>query len=158
MAKYVTTGANSSAKKWPRMNMLKVSDRREVEELHPKGFRYEARKADTDAEFRQGMLLLHREMRSDGNDADEMRETVASVVFFGRWPAAHHAIRAVREKARTGNSRVAREIPGQYACPCPALARIQRHETAGILLRTRCGTHTPGQERFSAPRVSRESH
>jgi hypothetical protein len=67
------------------MNTPKVSEHREVEQPQPKGFHLEARMADTDAEFRQRMVRLYREMRADsesGNDADEMRETIGGVAFL----------------------------------------------------------------------------
>ena len=67
------------------MNTLKASEHREVEQPQPKGFHLEARTADTDAEFRQRMVRLYREMRADsesGNDADEMRETIGGVAFL----------------------------------------------------------------------------
>jgi hypothetical protein len=81
MAEHVITGANSNVK-GAAMNTLKVSEHREIVQPQPTGLPLEARAVETDAEFRQRMVLLHREIRSDGNNADEMHETIAGVAFL----------------------------------------------------------------------------
>lgn len=67
------------------MDTPKASEPRELVQPQPKVFHHEARTADTDAEFRQRMVRLYREMRADsesGNDTAEMRETIGGVAFL----------------------------------------------------------------------------
>lgn len=77
-----------------------------------KAYECRDRAADNDAEFRQRMVLLYREMRADsepGNDADEMRETTGDVAFlvgapllivlFALFAVTHQNL--LREVART---------------------------------------------------------